>query len=111
MKRVNILNWVNTVNNLFIVEMLGERKLAQNAVDFRVIIKFFDQRIKLLLGCCGRQSIFHAVKAAFLTGTLFIADINLRCGIVADNNNRKTGSNALSFKLLASLLNLLLNCL
>ena len=109
MERVHILNRVDTVDNLLVVEVLRERKLTKDTVDFFILVKPVHKRVELLLRCFGRESIFYAVKAALLTGALLVPYIYLRSGVVADNNYRKPGSYSLSLECFTFCFNLFLN--
>ena len=107
MECVHVLNRVNQINNRFIIKVLWQRKLAENAVNFIILIQFTNKRVELVLRCIGRKRIFFTVKAAFLAGLFLISYINLGVSVFDNNNNSEPWCNSLCLERLTLCLYLL----
>jgi hypothetical protein len=81
-------------NDLILVKMLGEGELTKYAVYTVVSVELVNKSVKLLLGGGGGKLISLGVKSDLLTGSALVAHVHLRCGIVANNNYRKSRAKA-----------------
>ena len=57
MKPVHILGGINRVDHQIFVQMLGQRQLHQNPMDFRISIQIGNQRQQISLGGLGIQPV------------------------------------------------------
>ena len=69
--------------------MSGQRKLHQNAVHVLPGVQFLNQGKQFFLRRRFFQFIGKAVDSKLLTGSLFVSDIDTRCGVLTDLNNRQ----------------------
>ena len=74
--------------------MLGQRQLAEDAVDGGVGIELVHQCLQLLL--CGLlgQLVGLGVEAHLLAGAALVADVDLGGGVGAHDDHRQTGGDA-----------------
>ena len=88
-KAVHILGWVDCLQHLRSVDMLGERQLHENAINGVIRVKPRDQREQLRLARFGGQTMLEGSHAGF-HGLLGLGpDINLACRVFANQHNRK----------------------
>ena len=80
--------------------MSGQGKLHQNAVHVLPGVQFLNQGKQFLLRRRFFQLIGKAVDSKLLTGSLFVSDIDTRCGVLTDLNNRQRYGNVVFCKLL-----------
>ena len=92
MEGINVLCGIDSHYNLVFIKVLGKRELAKYAVYLIVFVELVNERVKLLLrSLCGKLVGF-GIKAYLVASTLFISYVNLRCGILAYDYYRKTGT-------------------
>jgi hypothetical protein len=100
MKSIHILGGIDGFEHPLGVDLLGEWKLDQNAVHGLIAIQFVDQREKFFSGDDGRRSMHPTGEAELFAGGDFGFDVQMRSGIFANQNSRKTRTNALRGELL-----------
>ena len=96
MEPIDVLSRVDALDDLrrAFREMRWQRKLHEYAVDAVVCIEPVDFSEKILLRCLLRQGNERRKKAERLTGALLVAHIDLRCGILADDDDGEAGRSA-----------------
>ena len=101
MEGINVLLGIDAKDHLIFVKVTGQGELTEDTVNFFVCIELVNKCVKLFLsGGCGKL-ICLGIEANLLAGATLVANINLRCGIVSNDYNCKSGSEAvLSGKLL-----------
>ncbi len=90
MQPVDILGGIDGVDDGFGMKRFRQRQLHQNAVHQRIAVEPRDQRQQIGLRDVGRQHMLERRHAGFLRLLVLAADIDLACGIVADQYHRKT---------------------
>ena len=85
--------------DLIFIDMLGQRKLNEDAVDFRVFVELVDQCQQVVLRWCRRAGDFVAVDADFFAGLFFGGDIGFGGRVFADQDYRQAGRDAFGFQL------------
>ncbi len=95
---IHILFGIDRIDDGLFIKMLRQRKLAQNAVNFAVIVELLDQRKKLGFGGFGGKRIFPRGVADLGASLLFVVDVYAGSGVVTDDNHRKAGSLACFFE-------------
>ena len=91
MKPVNIFRWIDGNGDGKFIDLFWEWLLHQNAVDCRVVVQLLDGLEQMFLGSVGRHFDDGGNHADLFACFGFIAYINLRCGILADNDNCQSG--------------------
>ena len=89
-KTVNILGGINGGDHGRLVNVFGKRRLHEDAVDERVVIKIADERDNLGLARVGRKFVLYRVQAQFRGLLVLRPHIGARSRIVADEDNRQT---------------------
>ena len=88
---VDILLRVDRGDYLFLINLLRRRRLHENAVDFRIGVQFGDQGKHLLHRRVGGEHPFLRIDAKLGALLHLGIDVDLRCGIVADQHHRQSG--------------------
>jgi hypothetical protein len=91
MEAVDILFGSDGEEDALRVDLFGERKLDENAVDFGAAIEIFHQGQEIFGGKRGGRRDGFVANAEFIRGFGFTADVDLGSWIIADENHRKTG--------------------
>ena len=89
MEGIDILVGADGINYNALVNVLGQRKLHQNAVNALVGVERIYKLQKILLRCLLGQVAAHAVDAALNAVTLLVAHIYLRGGVCAHQHGGK----------------------
>ena len=89
---IYILFGVDSEQDLFLIKVLRQGQLHQNAVNALVMIQLVDQREQLRLGRISRKLEALRVKADLLAGAVLVAHVNLRCGVLTHNHHGKARS-------------------
>ena len=92
MEGIHILRRINRRKDLFFIQMAGQRQLNQYAVDLFPAVQLRDKVQQRLPVGIRRQSVLLGVDPEFLTGTVLVADIHLRCGILPYQDHRQAGN-------------------
>lgn len=95
MKAVHILGRVHQIQATLAVQTLGQGQLQQNPVTGS-LFKKGDGVFQLGLRDVRRQPEALGNDAHVLAGPLLVADIDLGCGMVPDQDNRQTRCPAMS---------------
>ena len=112
MKAIHVFLWRDGHENCLFVNSLGQRKLAEDTVDFLPLVQLLNECNELPLRCLLRQCVFLAEKAAFLAVFSFAVYIYTAGGVVAHNNHRQARSSGQGFRCFFDfLLALLRQCL
>jgi hypothetical protein len=109
-KSVNILCWVNRVEQGFGVNLGGQRKLDEDTVNVVTGVESGDEVEHFSGGYGGGWRDEVAVDAKFGTGLHLAADVNLRGGDIAYEDRRETGTDALPGENADFFSNFLLDC-
>ena len=94
MKTIHVLARIERAHDRRFVDLFRRRRLNQHAVDFRIAIQFFDAREQFGLSCRIRQLEFHGMQSELAAHFIFRANVGARRRIIADENNRKSRSDA-----------------
>jgi hypothetical protein len=94
METVDVLGGVDGFKNAFGVDLLGKRELDEDAVDIVVAIEIFDDAEHFESGDGGWRSEKSAGHAELFAGGDFAFYVEVRGGIVADEDGGETGFNA-----------------
>ena len=105
MERVHVLFGVDRVDDRLLGDVVRHRQLAQDARDLRAPVQLVDQAEQLVLRGLGRQGVFLAVKSALGARFLLVAHIDLAGGVVAHDDDREPGRDALLFQFRGLVLN------
>ena len=77
MEAVHVLLGVDGVEDLFLVEVLRQGELAEDAVDLGVLVELIDEGEERFLGGVRRQVVPLGVHTEFLAGLFLGADVDL----------------------------------
>ena len=94
MEAVDVLRRIDGVEHLLGVDLLRQRQLHQDAVHRRIGVELFDQRHQLGLADAVRQPMIERLHAGFVGRLGLAADIGLARRIVAGQNDREPGRDA-----------------
>ena len=92
MEGINVLFGIDCKNYLCFVKMLGKWELTKDAVDFFILIKLVNKGKKLLFSGAFGKSVHLGIVANLGAALLLISYINLGCGIITNDYNRKSRS-------------------
>ena len=92
---IDVLARVDLADDGFLVDVLGRRRLDEDAVDGGVGVEIADDLEQFLLGGFRGQFDFQRVESELGAGAGFRADIDLRRGIAADQHHGEAGPDAL----------------
>ena len=95
MEAVHVLFRQNERKRPVAVQMARQGQLDQYAVDGRVRIGLANRCFQRFLGGIGRHAQRARANAQTRAGLFLVADIGLAGGIIAHQNDRKTGRIAL----------------
>ena len=90
-KSVNVLFWVDRLDDRLVVKVFGKRELNKNTVNLFSGVQRVYQLKQLLLRRILGKSVFLRNKSDSFTGFLLVVNINARGGVAADYNHRKNG--------------------
>jgi hypothetical protein len=94
MKPVDIFCWIDRLQDTLCVDLGGERELDENAIHGVVTVEILDE-FEHLSGCdAGGRSVQPASEAELFARGDLALDVELRCGIFANQNSGKAGTNA-----------------
>ena len=82
METVDILAVVDGLDDLLLIDMLGQRELHDEAIDIGVLVQFVNTGQKLLFGDVVLKADEGALEATGLTGQHLILHIRLRATVV-----------------------------
>mmetsp|Transcript_29432 Transcript_29432/g.57612 ORF Transcript_29432/g.57612 Transcript_29432/m.57612 type:complete len:246 (-) Transcript_29432:3491-4228(-) len=91
---IHVFGGINARHDGAFVQMIGHRKLAQNAMDRRVRIQFINQRKEHFFRHIRRQAMFKGRHANLDRLLVLGRDINLACRVFAHQNDGKAGCDA-----------------
>ena len=91
MKSVDVLAWIDRIDDALRIDVLRQRQLHQNAVDIVVGIELGDQRQELGFAGGLRQVPLEARNAGRGRGFALGAHVHLACRIVAYEHGAKPG--------------------
>ena len=91
MEAVHVLFRGNGHEDRFLVDGLGQGKLAEDAIDLLPGVELFDEGDEFDLGGGFRQGVLLAEKAAFLTVLALAVDIDPAGGVVPHDDHGQTG--------------------
>ena len=94
MKAIDVLLRQYRVEHACGVNLSGQRKLNENAVNARVLIEATDNAEHVFGGRRSRQPIGDVVQAEVLAGCGLARHIDVRCGVVANEESPKARSRA-----------------
>ena len=95
MKTVDIFCGLDSFENFFGVDLFGERKLDEDAVDVVVAVEIVDE-FKHVLGCGrGERRVQPTGDAELFAGGDFAFDVELGGRIFSDEDGGETGTDAL----------------
>ena len=94
MEAVHVFGRIDSHQDFLGVHLRRQRQLHQDAVDFVAPVQFEDQIQQLLGRNRVRRGKLFAVDAHFLATLDFPANIDFRCRIVADQDDRQAGTQA-----------------
>ena len=92
MEAVNVFFRVDGEDDFLFIDLRRRRRLNEDSVDFRVLVEGVDDVENLLLSGIFRKHDFFGIDAEFTAFFDFGGDIDLGCGIVADEHDRETGT-------------------
>src|SRR5690606_17347910 len=72
------------------VDVLRQRHLAQDAVDFRIVVELIDQRQQVFLRGVCRHAVLGGANADLFTALDLAADVDLAGAVVANQDHRQT---------------------
>ena len=96
-KAVHVLARIERAHDCCFIDVLGWRRLNENAMNSGIAIKFFDAREKLCLCDRRRQLQLYRVQAKLAAHFVFRTNIGARSWIVSHENDGETGGNAFRF--------------
>ena len=85
------------MNDSLFINMFRQRQLHQNAVDLVIFVQNTNQIQQLFLRCIFIHAVFVWMKSNFFAGTLLVTNINLRCWVIAHQNNCQPRHDAMIF--------------
>ena len=91
---VDILARVDMLNHELFVQMLRQRGLHENAVDFFIRIQLFDQCEQLFLRRFRGQNVLFGIDTRFRARLFLVVHIDLRGRIVSDEYDGHAGLHA-----------------
>src|SRR5882724_11170241 len=95
MKTVDIFCGIDSFENLFRVDLFGEGKLHQDAIDVVVAIEIFDKFKHVLGGRSGERRVQPTGDAELFAGGDFAFDVELGGRIFSDKDGGEAGTDAL----------------
>ena len=98
MEAVNVFGWRNSLNHLLRFNVGRQRQLHQDAMNGWIAVERVDACEQGVFRHVGRVLLQHRVQAAFLTGLDLVAHVDLRGGVLADQQYRQARCDALRFK-------------
>src|SRR6266851_1975294 len=94
MKTVHVLGGIDGFQDALGIDLRGKRKLDENAVNVVVAIQVFDDGEQIEGGHGGWRREERAGEAELFAGGNLALDVELRGGILADENGREARANA-----------------
>ncbi len=91
---VDVFRRIDRFQDALGVHLWGKRELNQNAVNIIVAVQIFDHGEHVEGGYRGRRREKRAGEADLFASRDFTFDVELRGGIVANEDGRETGANA-----------------
>ncbi|MPN34500.1 hypothetical protein SDC9_181994 [bioreactor metagenome] len=98
MEAIHVLGGRDGLDDLVVVNVLGQRQLHQDAVDARVVVQRFHAGQQFGLGHRRFVLFQHGMKARFLAGLYLVAHVDLRRLVVTHQNHRQTRRDSLGFE-------------
>jgi len=95
MKTVDVFCRVDGFENFFCVDLFGEGKLDEDAVDLVVAIEIVDKLQHVFGGGSGEWSVQPTGEAELFAGSDFAFDVKLGSGIFSDQYGGEAGTDAL----------------
>ena len=95
MKTVDVFGGIDGFENALGVHLFRKRELDENAVDAIVVVEVGDELQHFLGGDAGRRSVEPTVEAEMMAGFDFAFYIELRGGIVSDQDSGEAGANVI----------------
>ena len=87
MQAVDVLGRIDALGDLIGIDGFGQRQLHQDAVDRGIGIQAIDQRQQLALRRRRRQVVGKGDHADRVGHPALVAYVDLRCGILANEND------------------------
>ena len=94
---VHVLLRRNRIDNRLVADVLWHRQLDEDAVNRGIDVQVLDELDEFFLGRRLRQTDLARIHARFRAGLLLRGHVAHARRIVADENDRETGRNALLF--------------
>ena len=89
METVDVLLGIDGAQHLRLVHVLRQRKLHEDAVDRVVGVQLGDEVEDLALGRIRRETVVARLDPGLVRRLVLRADVDVRRGIVADENRRE----------------------
>jgi hypothetical protein len=90
---IHVLVRIDGEQDLLIVDVFGQGKLHQDAVNFWILVVLVDESQQRLLIQVGGLIILDGVKTEFMGGFLLGTDVTLRSGIFTYQDGYQTWDN------------------
>ena len=94
---VYVLCGVDVGEDFTLVQVFGQGKLHEDAVDVWVGVQGSDKVDKLLFGCVALQVVCGGFNADLLACGDFVFDVDFACGVLANEDDREADVFALGF--------------
>ena len=89
---VNVLLRIYSHNYFVLIKMLGERELTENSVYLLALVELVNERVKLFLSCIFGKLVGLGIESHLVARAFFIANVDLRRGVLANYNYSKSGA-------------------
>lgn len=98
MEAVDVFRRINGFKDAFGIDLRRKWELDKDTVDIVVVVEVDDELKHVVGGSTGRRAMKPVSHAELFAGSDFAFDVNVRRGILADENCGETGTNALGVK-------------
>src|ERR1700730_5306691 len=95
MEAVNVFRGVDGFEDAFRIDLGGKRKLDEDAIDVVVSIQVTYELQHVVGGNSSGRGVQPTGHAELFAGGDFTFDVDLRCGIFADEDGSEAGANSL----------------
>ena len=95
MESVDVLCRVERLHNGVLIDVIGQWKLHQDAVNAVIVVQSLDRIQNVLLGCGPGQPGGLGHHSGLLGGPLLVANVHRGGGIISDEHHGKTGHDAM----------------
>jgi hypothetical protein len=98
MEAVDVFHRIDRFEDAFGIDLRRKRKLDENAVDIVVVVEIGDELKNVVSGSVGGRRMKPVGHAELFARSDFAFDVDVRRGILTDENGGETGTNTLGVK-------------